>query len=163
MARPILTRRQLLGTILVTGAAGGAGLATAGPAFAGPPRGWRLLKEFASPVTADGVINHQSLLGVWDHPDSLTARVYWGVRLHNTDRWSNTVRYSNTRTWTNTTWSNTTSSSDEVRSWVLPADGRKVVWFGGYRSWSFDNYEAQGRTQYGNRAWGRRSSVDAFE
>lgn len=161
MARPILNRRQLLGAILVTGAAGGVGLATAGPAFAGPPADWRLIRDAASQVVYDGVINHQALVGQWRDNSPVTLdRIYRGVRLHNTSRRSTAVRYEHTRLTANDPREGGTTVIDEVRTWTLQPNERKVVWFGGWQaSTDASFWFSLGQTQYGSRGWGQQSNA----
>jgi len=92
-----MNRRQALSTLLATGAAGGIGVATAGPAAAaGPPARARLVQAYRRKYTNDPEISSQAILGRFRLGEQ-NEGIYWGVRLHNKSNRRRRVYYQNSR------------------------------------------------------------------
>lgn len=158
-----MNRRQALSTLLVTGAAGSLGVATAAPASAAPPASARLRQVFQDwEYTNLGLVNYQAVMGLFDTDSGAPAparvnRIFWGVKLHNRSKRTQKVTYSSWRDiWTT---SGGTTVQEGYHQWRLAPGQRALYWFGGPVLEKFaegESYWASGQLQFpnGDGDWG---------
>jgi hypothetical protein len=149
-----MNRRQALTTLLVTGAAGGLGVAAASPAVAGPKKGAHRTALFTGTVEFNGWVSSQALIGYFEGVNTEIA--FWGVRLNNYRSHPLRVQYKHLRTIER--FSGSRSIRDEDRTWRLAALEDRTIWFGGFEL-AGGYLAGEGSVKYGNLGWGPATHV----